>query len=213
MHGTRKAWCEMDNTEYEQLELDAIGEISNICLGNGATSLGILTRETIDITPPDVKVLNRGDVIGENQEKMVIVKVAYVVGIDGCSILILKENDAKMIADMMMGGDGHGMFFDMEISEMHLSATSEAMNQMMGASATSLSKMINRKTDISTPETEYMDKGTFIKHEFPNDDRFVEIFFRMNVGNKMEIPMYQLYPYGVAKAISDLYLLEKGISE
>lgn len=201
----------MEKMELNQLEIDAIGEISNICLGNGATSMEMLTRQPIEITPPKVKILNRGDVIKENKVKKVIVKVTYIVGVDGCSILILNEDDAKMIADMMMGSDGTGTFFQMEINDMHLSAISEAMNQMMGAAATSMSTMLGTKTDISTPQTEYMDKGSFVSHEFPNDDRFVEVGFHMMIGDKMNTRVYQLYPHNLAKAISDLYLIKKKV--
>lgn len=201
----------MGNMELNQLELDAIGEISNICLGNGATSLEVLTRQDIDITPPKVSVLNRGEAIKQNKEKKVIVKVTYVVGLEGCSILILDEESTKMIADMMMGSDGTGDFYKMDLNEMHFSAISEAMNQMMGAAATSMSTMIGRTTDISTPQTEHMDKGTFISHEFPNDDRFVEVSFHMKIGEKMNTRMYQLFPHNLAKAISDLYLNKKGV--
>lgn len=201
----------MGKIELNQLELDAIGEISNICLGNGAASLETLTRQDINITPPEIEILNRGDVINENKEKKVIVKVTYVVGVEGCSILILDEDSTKMIADMMMGSDGNGDFYKMDLNEMHFSAISEAMNQMMGAAATSMSTMIGRATDISIPQTEHMDKGSFISHEFPNDDRFVEINFNMRIGDKMHTRMCQLFPHNLAKAISDLYLMKKGV--
>lgn len=202
-----------EKLEFNQLELDAIGEVSNICLGTGATSLGMLTRQVIDITPPKIKILKRGDVIKENSVKKVFVKVTYVVGIEGCSMLVLNVDDAKMIADMMMGSDGHGDFFKMDFNEMHISAISEAMNQMMGAAATSMSTMLNKKTDISTPTTEYMEKGTYISHEFPNDERFVEIGFHLKIGSDIDIRTYQLFPHDLAKAISDLFLIKKANNE
>ena len=137
------------------------------------------------------------------------VKVSYVEGIQGCSILMLNEEDAKAIADLMMGSDGHGSFAQMELGEMHLSAVSEAMNQMMGAAATSMSLMLDRKTDISIPDTKFMEDGEYLACEFPNDDKFVKVNFRMKVGNIIDSPVVQLYPHNLGKAISDLFLMKK----
>lgn len=73
--------------------------------------------------------------------------------------LFLKENDVKIITDLMMGGDGTNT--DGELGELHLSAISEAMNQMMGASATSLSTMLGTMIDISPPEASLIDLTEF----------------------------------------------------
>ena len=127
----------------------------------------------------------------------------------GCSILMLEEDDAKAIADLMMGSDGHGAFAQMEFGELHLSAVSEAMNQMMGAAATSMSIMLDRKTDISTPETKHMSKGQYIGYEFPKEDKLVKVSFVMTVGDVFSSPMVQLYPHDLGKAISDLFLIRK----
>ena len=137
------------------------------------------------------------------------VKVSYVEGLQGCSILMLEEQDAKTIADLMMGGDGNGSFAQMELGELHMSAVSEAMNQMMGAAATSLRIMLERKTDISTPEAKFMDGGQYLGYVFPDDDKFVKVGFRMQIGSAISIPIVQLYPYMLAKAISDLFLIKK----
>ena len=83
------------------------------------------------------------------------------------------------------------------------------MNQMMGASATSLSIMLERKTDISTPEAQFMDGGQYLGYAFPNDDKFIKVGFRMQIGESISSPIVQLYPYMLAKAISDLFLIKK----
>lgn len=199
----------MGNLFFTDLELDAIGEISNICLGNSANTLSMLVRQTVDITPPRVEIIEKNEYIKHVSTKKVFVKVQYVEGLQGCSILMLEEQDAKAIADLMMGSDGRGDFAQMELGELHLSAVSEAMNQMMGAAATSLSVMLERKTDISTPETQYMEDGQYIAHTFPNDDKFVKVGFRLTVGDVISSPIVQLYPHDLGKAISDLFLIKK----
>ena len=199
----------MKEYTFSELEIDAIGEISNICLGNSANSLSMLVRQTVDITPPRVEIINKNEYVKDVSSKKVFVKVSYVEGLQGCSILMLEENDAKIIADLMMGSDGNGGFAQMELGELHLSAVCEAMNQMMGSAATSLSVMLERKTDISTPEAKYMDKGQYMAYTFPDDDKFVKVGFRMKVGDVINSPIVQLYPHDLGKAISDLFLMKK----
>lgn len=199
----------MSEYVFTNMEIDAIGEISNICLGNSATTLGMLLRLPVDITPPVVSIVEKNEYTKNVSDQKVFVKVSYVQGIQGCSILMLEEDDAKVIADLMVGSDGHGDFAKMELGEMHLSAVSEAMNQMMGAAATSMSLMLERRTDISTPETKYMEDGQYLAYEFPNDDKFVKVKFRMKIGDLIDSPVVQLYPHDLGKAISDLFLIKK----
>ncbi len=199
----------MSNYVFSEMEIDAIGEISNICLGGSASTLSMLVRQTVEITPPNVEIVEKSEYTKNVSSKKVFVKVDYVEGVQGCSILMLEEHDAKAIADLMMGSDGHGMFAQMELGEMHLSAVSEAMNQMMGSAATSMSVMQERKTDISTPDTKFMEGGQYIACEFPDDDKFVKVKFHMKIGDIMDSPVIQLYPHDLGKAISDLFLIKK----
>lgn len=199
----------MSEYVFTEMEIDAIGEISNICLGSAASSLSMIVRHTVDITPPRVEIIEKSEYIKNVSTKKVFVKVSYVEGLQGCSILMLEEQDAKAIADLMMGSDGHGDFAKMELGELHLSAVSEAMNQMMGASATSMSVMLDRKTDISTPDTQFMDNGQYMAYTFPNDDKFVKVGFRLTVEGVIDSPIVQLYPHNLGKAISDLFLIKK----
>lgn len=194
---------------FTEMEIDAIGEISNICLGSSASTLSMLVRQTVDITPPRVEIVEKSEYTKDVHSKKVFVKVNYVEGVKGCSILMLEEQDAKAIADLMMGSDGKGDFARMDLGELHISAVSEAMNQMMGAAATSMSVMLERKTDISTPEAKFMQDGEYLACEFPNDDRFVKVGFKMKIGDIIDSPVVQLYPHDLGKAISDLFLIRK----
>ena len=199
----------MDSYIFTDMEIDAIGEISNICLGSSASTLSMLVRQTGDITPPKVEIVEKSEYTKNVSSKKVFVKVNYVEGVKGCSILMLEEHDAKAIADLMMGSDGSGDFAKMDLGELHISAVSEAMNQMMGAAATSMSVMLERKTDISTPEAKFMEDGEYIACEFPDEERFVKVRFRMKVGEIINSPVVQLYPHNLGKAISDLFLIKK----
>ena len=181
-------------------EKDAIGEIANISMGTAATTLFSLVNRRVEISTPVVS-LTRWDEISTKYEKpCVFIRIAYTVGLDGSNILVLKENDVKIITDLMMGGDGTNI--DGELGELHLSAISEAMNQMMGSSATSLSSMLNKTIDISPPIANVIDLKDNVDEanidEFLSGT-FVKISFRMEIGDLVDSEIMQLYPVSFAK--------------
>ena len=194
---------------FNDMELSAIGEVANITLGNAVTALSMLLHSDIDISTPFVEIKNKGDVVRDHPEKAVVTRVDYVKGLDGYSLLFLKEEDVRIMTDLMMGSDGHGMFYEQEVSELHLSAVSESMNQMMGSAATAMGMMINKLVDISTPNTMMRDPGSYVNDSFPHDDRFVQISFDVKMGELIATNMMQLYPFKLAKAIADLFIVKK----
>ena len=120
-------------------EKDAIGEVSNISMGTAATTLSALINQKVNITTPKVTYSTWDNLMTEYQDPCVFIQVYYTSGLDGNNILILKEEDVKVITDLMMGGDGTNT--SGELTELHLSAIGEAMNQMMGSASTSMSSM------------------------------------------------------------------------
>lgn len=168
-------------------EKDAIGEIANISMGTSATTLYSLVNYKVNITTPAVRLTTWEDISVLKNRPCVFIQIRYTVGLDGTNILVLREQDVKVITDLMMGGDGTNLAD--EIGELQLSAISEAMNQMMGSAATSLSTMINEPIDISPPEATVVDFDTEEAPagmpEFLNAD-FVEISFRMQIGDLVD---------------------------
>lgn len=181
-------------------EIDTIGEIANISMGSAATALFSLVNRKVEISTPVVSIANWDEIISLYEKPCVLIKISYTRGIDGSNVLILKEDDVKIITNLMMGGDGTNV--DDELGEIHLSAISEAMNQMMGSSATSLSSMLNKTVDITPPISDLIDLqdtgtidgiGEFIKGDF------VKIQFRLLVGELVDSIMMQLYPIALVK--------------
>ena len=193
------------------IERDAIGEIANISMGSSATTLYSLVNRKVNITTPVVTMATWDTVVEDYQRPCVFIKIKYTAGLDGANIMVLKDHDVKVIADLMMGGDGTNT--DGELGELHLSAISEAMNQMMGSSATSLSSMLNCKIDISPPEAELVDMAGNIDvakaSDFLDKD-FVRVTFRMTIGDLVDSTIMQLYPIQFAR---DLYKKFSGESE
>ncbi len=191
-----------DNTLSDE-ERDAIGEIANISMGTAATTLFSLVNRKVEISTPVVSIATWEDVIENYAKPCVFIRIGYTVGLDGSNILVLKENDVKIITDLMMGGDGTNT--DGELGELHLSAISEAMNQMMGSSATSLSSMLNKMIDISPPTADVVDLQTTSDGSEIDSflrGKFVRITFKMEIGDLVDSTIMQLYPFSFAR---DMY--------
>ncbi len=197
---------EPDQNLLSDIEKDAIGEIANISMGTSATTLFSLVNQKVNITTPKVRLANWDTVMADYPMPCVFVEIQYTVGLTGSNILILNERDVKIITDLMMGGDGTNV--DGELGELHLSAISEAMNQMMGSSATSLSSMMDIKIDI-TPPVASLVKVTELKdgqRQNPfSEDTFVQISFRMQIGDLIDSTIMQLYPVSFAKSLYEKF--------
>ena len=192
-----------DNVEelLSPIEKDALGEIGNISMGNAATTLSTLLGHKVSITTPSVTVAPMNVIQQHYPLPYLVVEVAYTVGIDGNNVFAIQATDAAIIADLMMGGDGTNP--DPELNEIHLSAVGEAMNQMMGAVATSLSTMFNKKIDISPPKVNLVDFG---KEDLPSADSnepMVRASFRMEVDGLIDSEIMQILTVKVAKDMVD----------
>lgn len=172
---------------------DTLGEIGNISFGSSATALSSLLGQKVDITTPNISMINRRKLKEEFPHPYVAVEVKYTTGLIGMNLLVIKQSDAAIIADLMLGGDGLNP--KPELSEIQLSAVQEAMNQMMGSAATSMSTVFNKKVDISPPSIDLMnlleDEGT---EALPADELLIKISFRLKIGELIDSNIMQLLP-------------------
>ena len=185
-------------------EKDTIGEIANISMGTAATTLFSLVNRKVEISTPVVSFANWSDICEAYEKPCVFIRIGYTVGLDGSNILVLKEHDVKVITDLMMGGDGTNT--DGELGELHLSAISEAMNQMMGSAATSMSSMLNKVIDISPPQADLIDLQETIDESAIDEflaGEFVKIRFRLEIGDLVDSDIMQLYPIPFAKEMCE----------
>lgn len=200
-----------DESLLTESEKDAIGEVANISMGSSATTLFSIVNRKVNITTPTVKMAVWKNVLEEYEKPCVFIQIKYTQGLDGSNILVLKEHDVKVITDLMMGGDGSNT--DGELGELHLSAISEAMNQMMGSSATSLSTMLGKMIDISPPEASLVDLTAFKSGGDIAaflEGTFVKIAFRMQIDDLVDSSIMQLYPIDFAKEIYNTFINSQG---
>lgn len=202
---------EPDNSDsLSDAEKDAIGEVSNISMGTAATTLSSLVNQKVVITTPVVSYATWTDLTESYDRPCVFIQIYYKDGLDGNNILILKESDVKIITDLMMGGDGTNVAG--ELSELHLSAISEAMNQMMGSASTSISAMLEKRVDISPPISTLVDMNEsidgsdiapFLK------GHFVKVSFKMEIGTLVDSELMQLYPFELARELYSNFVKEE----
>ena len=188
-------------TDYlSEMEKDALGEIGNISFGSSATALSTLLNQKVDITTPEVSVILQSKLAEEFPNPYVAIQVRYTEGFSGTNLLVIKQSDAAIIADLMLGGDGQNPTELMD--EIQLSAVQEAMNQMMGSAATSMSTIFSKRVDISPPSIDVLNvqegAGT---DKIPDDDMFVKVSFRLKIGDLIDSNIMQLIQLHFAKSL------------
>jgi len=186
-------------------EIDVIGEVNNIAMGSSATALSTLLDQKVDITTPEVELMSFQKLIEDYDRPCVLVKVEYVEGIEGLSILVLNT----VIADLMMGGDGlDGLEREM-LNEISISAVGEAMNQMMGAASTAMSNILDRLVNISPPEAEFINLDDVMEDGrdwFDPKEEIVVTSFNLKIGDLIDSTFKQLSSYNFVKNLAESLL-------
>jgi flagellar motor switch protein FliN/FliY len=181
-----------------EIERDTLGEIGNISFGSASTALSTLLNHKVDITTPKTSLIHTEQLRDEFPVPHVAIHVNYTYGFQGINMLVIKTDDAKIIADLMLGGDGTAP--SEEMSEMQISAVQEAMNQMMGSAATSMSTIFSKRIDISPPGVDIFDPnaGESASTRF-HDELLVKVSFNLKIGTLVDSNIMQLIPVSFAK--------------
>jgi flagellar motor switch protein FliN len=181
------------NNMLTSFEIDTVGELGNISMGSGATTLSLILNKAVNITTPTVSPCDFTDLLNEFRFPLVLVEVKYTVGLEHSNVFLLKPEDASIICDLMMGGDGTNP--TAQIGEMELSAVGEAMNQMMGAAATSMSTFFGHRVDISPPQISFMTlkDDPLARNTLENED-LCRISFNMTVEGLINSQLVQVLP-------------------
>ena len=180
---------------------DLLGEIGNISMGSASTALYQLINQQVNITTPVVSVTTLKEIKAGFETPNIVLDIEYIAGIVGRNVLIIKTYDGLVISNLMMGGDGNVTEIH-ELSEIEISAVSEAMNQMIGSAATSMATMFGRKVDISPPTSKVVtDETTPISDSIPEDQPIVKVSFKMTIGDIVDSNIMQIFPIETAKNV------------
>ena len=190
------------NVEFSSYEIDAVGEILNISMGSAATAVSELLNAKVWITTPQVSVVKASDLNYDRLEPAICVKIVYVSGISGQNMMVLKQDDVQLILNQLMGNP-LVVSPDFEFDEMNISAVSEVMNQMMGASATALSDLLGISVDISTPTPYLIEQTNFCQlAELDPDETIVAVTFNLSVDGVMNSEFMSVMSVELAKSLS-----------
>ncbi len=192
----------IENVEFSNYEIDAVGEILNISMGAAATAVSELLNAKVWITTPQVNVVKVEELNYTRLEPAICVKIVYVAGITGVNMMVLKQDDVQMILNQLMGNP-LVISPDFEFDELNISAVSEVMNQMMGASATALSDLLGTSVDISTPTPYIIEETNFCElSELSPEETIVAVTFNLNVDGVMNSEFMSIMSVDLAKTLS-----------
>lgn len=188
-------------------EMDALGEIGNICMGSAATTLSILLNQKVSITSPKITISTLEELFDTFIKPHLTIHVRFTEGLSGFNLLIIRVSDANILADLMMGGEG--VSASEEIDEISVSAASEAMNQMIGTASTSMATMFNRTVNISPPETKvYYNADDSGFSEYDVEGPVVVVWFNMKIGDILDTHIMQVMGFDTAREEAGLILGE-----
>lgn len=190
----------MGASSFNEMELDAIGEIMNISLGASATAVSTMLGTKVNITTPVVRVQTRAEFEFKRLEPAIGVEIAYVEGLEGRNIMMFRREDVCVIVGTLMGEDPANI--SPELDEIHISAICEVMNQMMGASATALSEFLGTIVNISTPKSfDIGEPEEFKVKYFPEEDGMVVVRFRLEIEDKLNSEFMNIMSIALAKRL------------
>ena len=196
-----------------QQELDTVGELGNICMGNAATTLSKLLNRRVTIGYPRTIVCRQDELFKSFLTPYLIIEVTFKNGLNGFNVLVISEEEVAAIADIMMGGQGN-VKKPITIGELELSAATEAMNQMIGASATAMAELFRVPIDITPPvSTMVQDLVNADHNPLPTDRPVVVARFEISIGNLINTTFMQVTNVDAAREQTNFLLMQAGLFE
>ena len=187
------------------IERDLLGEIGNISMGSASTALSTIINQQVNITTPVVSITTLQNLADSFEVPSIALEVKYTSGIAGENLLVMKLTDAGVIASLMMGGDGKVV--TTELSEIEVSAVSEAMNQMIGSAATSMATMFSREVNISPPTSRvWTDLTSPLSEVISPTEDIIQVSFRLTIGDLVDSTIMQILPIETAKKIVSIMM-------
>lgn len=192
--------------ELTDSEKDLLGEVGNISMGSASTALSTIVGQPVNIATPIVSVTTLRKLRSQYETPNIALDVKFVSGISGGNLLVIKTSDAAVIASLMMGGDGQIEGVP-ALSEIEISAVSEAMNQMIGSAATSMATMFGRMVNISPPESKIWDDSTSpLNDSIDEDEEVVQVAFKLTIGDLIDSTIMQVLPIETAQKIISIMM-------
>ena len=145
--------AEMTMEELSTQYFDVLKELGNIGAGNATTALAQMLGTKVDMSVPQVKLLefkDVGDMMGGAEQIMAGIYLSVEGDITGSIMFLVGQHAARQLVNMLMGG-GSGASDDEPFNDVEMSALKEVGNIITGSYLNSLSMMTNLKMVPSIP--------------------------------------------------------------
>lgn len=195
------------DNRLNEMQIDAVGEIMNISMGSAATALSSMLDKQVLITTPEVRIADVESLDYSFLEPAMLVTITYEKGITGSNMMVFRQSDMQCILNTLMGID-EPPDDNYEFDEMGISAASEVMNQMMGASSTALSEFLGRRIYISIPTAVLMDEENTVEKaiNMESGKEVVVILFDLTITDVMESQFIYIMEIDLAKMLVSQFM-------
>lgn len=169
-----------------------VTEISNMIMNSSATALGIVVGREVKFSLKEMSNKALKDVLESFEEDAIAAEIEFADGIKGDLMFLFPQSLGARIADMMMGGSGEPESF--ELDEVRISAITETMNQMMGATTTLLSEKTKKKVSIANMKVSLLKKASQTPLVFNPAQVLTCIIYNIDLENGKSSTMMLLSP-------------------
>ncbi|MCF6460521.1 chemotaxis protein CheC [Clostridium sp. Cult3] len=140
----------MDVENLNNMMIDVLGEIGNIGSGNAVTALSSMLSKRVDMSVPQVRILEFNEVaavLGGEEELVAGIYLDLNDEVEGNIMFILDIESAINLTNMLLNRD----YTVEELDPMAISALSEVGNILASSYVNSLSALTGLKITVSVP--------------------------------------------------------------
>ena len=178
---------------YSIEHLDAIKEISNIALGDSATSLSKLLKSKINMTVPSVNIVPINDFISNIGEVEVIGKILLIKGdVEGSILLLFNiETAKKIVKDFVVSSS----LTQDELDDMKISFIEEVCNIVGSTYIRNIADFLKINVEIESSSLLYDNLTAILSYTFMEEEQFYDEVINIQTDFKYELDFQEMNVY------------------
>lgn len=152
-----------------EMQLDVVKEIGNIGAGNACTALSVLLGTTVDMSVPNVQILDfdaTSEYLGGDAEEILGIRVDVTDDLEGMMFHIVRKTFAERIINTFYAKSLENLS---ALDEMDSSVLNEMANITSGAYANSIATLTNLFVNIGAPIQKCSTIGELLRIPFENN--------------------------------------------
>ena len=173
--------------EEKNAVLSLLGDVAD---AQSAALSGIMVK-SVTVGPPVVESMRRDAFLALLPDEVVEIQIPYKSGLSGPHLYVLTGEDALKIASPMIGQD------DLELDGTAISAVSEAMSQISGASVTTIGDRVNETILTEPPEGQSCPKAML---GLPGES-FIQAAYDLQIEGQGSLKLYEIFDESLISAL------------